>query len=79
MEDSVYRVSFNVWAGSEAEANELSAAFGAFIDWFGARGIKVKAKDVTAAVNSWQGNVFIRNHIINYFNSRSNGGKQQQV
>ena len=76
MEDSVYRVSFNVWADSENEAAELSAAFGSFIDWFGARGIKVRARDIAAAVNSWQGNMLIRNHIINYFNSRNNGGKQ---
>lgn len=63
----VSKITFNVWAESEAEAEELSRAIGAFIDEQGQQGRRVTAKKLTEAISRWKENPLVRNTIINYF------------
>lgn len=63
----VSKITFNVWAESEAEAEELSRSIGAFIDEQGQQGRRVTAKKLTEAIGRWKENHLVRNTIINYF------------
>lgn len=67
MEDKIVTVSFNVWASSEEEAQELKRAIGSFVDEQGRQGRKVTAAKLTAAIQRWQENPIVRTSIINYF------------
>lgn len=63
----VSKITFNVWAESEAEAEELSRAIGAFIDEQGQQGRRVTAKKLAEAIRKWKDNPLVRSTIINYF------------
>ena len=58
--------SFNVWAESQEEANEMRQAFIDFIDEHGKQGRFVSARKVTEALRNWKSNVLVRNRIIEH-------------
>ena len=62
-----YRVSFNVFAESQEEADMVSRLIGNFVNDCASRGVAVTASKITAAVSRWGGNTFIRDRINNYF------------
>lgn len=67
MNDKVVKIEFNLWANSEAEAEELKKEICAFIDFHGRGGRKVSASKLTEALRNWQRNPFVKQSIINYF------------
>lgn len=67
MDDKIVNISFNIWASSEAEAEELKKEICAFIDWHGQQGRKVSASKLIAAIRKWQNNPFVKQSIINHF------------
>ena len=67
--DGVRNISFNIYADSDEEAQALKGAIVEFINWFGKRGVKVKANAVAKAINGWESNALIRNQIIKYINN----------
>ena len=62
-----YKVSFNVFADTQDEADMVSRLIGNFVNDCASRGVAVTAKKITAAVSRWGGNAFIRDRINNYF------------
>lgn len=67
MNDKIVNISFNIWANSDEEADELKKEICAFIDWHGKQGRKVSANKLTEALRRWQSNPFVKQHIINHF------------
>jgi len=64
-----YEVRFNVYAASQAEADEAAQAIKEFIAAHAHAGRAVTAKKVAAAVRNWEGNPLVRARIISYFKS----------
>jgi hypothetical protein len=62
-----YKVSFNVFAESQEEADRVSRLLGSFVNDCASRGVAVTATKINAAVSKWGGNAFIRDRINNYF------------
>ena len=62
-----YKVSFNVYAESQEEADAVSQAFKDFINDNARRGVAVTAAKINAAVRRWGGNPFVRGRVENYF------------
>jgi len=67
MEDKIVNISFNVWANSEEEGEELKREICSFIDWNGRQGRKVSAAKLTEAIRKWQFNPLVKQSIINHF------------
>lgn len=67
MDNKIVNISFNLWANSEEEAEELKKEICNFIDWHGKQGRKVSASKLTEALRKWQSNPFVKQHIINHF------------
>jgi hypothetical protein len=63
-----YKISFNIYAESEAEATAAQQAIVGFISDHAREGRAVSATKITNAIKQWQSNPFVKNHIINYFN-----------
>ncbi len=66
---SGYEVKFNVYASSQAEADEAAQAIKEFIAAHARHGRAVTASKVAAAVRNWEGNPLVRARIISYFKS----------
>lgn len=67
MDDKILNLSFNLWASSEEEVDELKREICAFIDYHGQQGRKVSARKLTEAIRKWQSNPFVKNTIDNHF------------
>lgn len=65
--DKVVNISFNVWANSEEEADELKHEICAFIDFHGRQGRKVTASKLTDAIRKWENNALVRQSVIRHF------------
>ena len=57
-----YEIRFKVYAASQEEADQATAAIKAFIGENARRGIAVTARRITDAVTRWKDNVFVRNY-----------------
>ena len=62
-----HRISFELYACDEQEAEEARMAIVAFIGQHRAAGRAVTARKVAQAVSRWEKNPRVRNQIINYF------------
>ena len=62
-----FKVSFNVFAETQEEADMVSRLIGNFVNECASRGVAVTAAKINAAVSRWGGNAFIRDRINNYF------------
>lgn len=69
MNDKIVKITFNIWANSDEDGEELKRELGAFIDHMGQQGRKVTAAKLAEAIRSWQKNPMVKNYIINYFNN----------
>lgn len=63
-----YKISFNIYAESEAEAIAAQQAIVGFISDHAREGRAVSGAKITNAIKQWQSNPFVKNQIINYFN-----------
>ena len=54
MNDKIVNISFNVWANSESEGEELRKMICGFIDWQGSQGRKVSASGLMDAMKRMQ-------------------------
>lgn len=59
-----YRISFNVYANSQAEADNASRAIGEYVDRMARQGVAITADKIASAVVTWGGNIIVKN----YFN-----------
>ena len=62
-----FKVSFNVFAETQEEADKVSRMLGNFVNDCASRGVAVTAAKINAAVSRWGGNALIRDRINNYF------------
>ena len=62
--NGVENISFNIYADSPQDAENLKIAIANFINYFGQQGIKVKANVIADAINGWGNNAIVRNQII---------------
>jgi hypothetical protein len=59
MNDKIVNITFNIWANSEEEGEELKRELGAFIDHMGQQGRKVTAAKLTEALRKYKNNYFV--------------------
>lgn len=59
MNDKIVSITFNIWANSEEEGEELKRELGAFVDHMGRQGRKVTATKLTEALRRWKDNYFV--------------------
>ena len=57
-----YRIEFNVYAESQAEADQAAEAIKAFISSYAQEGRAVTAKKIGEAVSRWKNNFLVRNY-----------------
>lgn len=62
-----FPIQFNIYAESEAEAEEARMAIVAFIGLHAAQCRAVTAKKVAKALSNWDKNPIVKSQIINYF------------
>ena len=62
-----FRISFEIYAYDEQEAEEARMAIVAFIGQHAAANRAVTGRKVAQAVARWDQNPIVRNQIINYF------------
>lgn len=62
-----FEVKFNIYANSQEEANEVSQNIKDFIAENAKNQIAITANKVSKAIKNWKSNIFVKNHIINYF------------
>lgn len=62
-----FRISFELYAHDEQEAEEARMAIVAFIGQHAAANRAVTARKVAQAVSRWEQNPIVKNQIINYF------------
>lgn len=62
-----FEVKFNIYANSQEEANETSQTIKDFIAENAKNQVAITANKVSKAIKNWKSNVFVKNHIINYF------------
>lgn len=67
MYDKIVNISFNLWANSEEEGEELRKEIVDFINRHGEQGRKISAPKLTEALRKWEKNPFVRQSIINHF------------
>ena len=58
-----FKVSFNVFAESQEEANKLSNALGQFVDNNAKQGVAITAKKVLEAINRWGNNFLVNSYL----------------
>lgn len=56
------RVTFNVYANNQTEADAASKAIATFVDNLAKQGVAVTAEKLTQAVQSWGNNPLVRNY-----------------
>ena len=57
-----YEIRFNVYANSQEEADQASAAIKGFITENARKGIAVTARKLTEAVGRWKDSYFVTNY-----------------
>lgn len=57
-----FRIEFNIYAESQAEADEAANAIKGFITANAQEGRAVTAKKITEAMNRWSNNFFVKNY-----------------
>lgn len=62
-----FPVTFNIYASSAEEADEMRSAIVGFIASHARSGRAVTARKVASAIASWDKNIIVRNQIIKYF------------
>ncbi|MBQ4377079.1 MAG: hypothetical protein II793_05245 [Bacteroidales bacterium] len=62
-----YEIKFNIYAESEAEAEEARQAIIAFIASHAQQGRAVTGRKIAEAVAKWDKNPFVKNEIIKFF------------
>lgn len=67
MNDKIVNISFNIWANSESEGEELKRMICSFIDWQGSQGRKVSAAGLMDAIKKMQGNPLAMNIVNQQF------------
>ena len=61
-----YKVSFNIYANSQEEADAVSQMLGAFVDDYARKGLAVSAERLISLPRVWETNSFIKSRIQNY-------------
>lgn len=56
------KVTFNVYANSQEEADAASQAIASFVDNMAKQGVAVTANKLSQAVQSWGNNPLVRNY-----------------
>ena len=67
MNDKIVNISFNVWANSESEGEELRKMICGFIDWQGSQGRKVSASGLMDAMKRMQESPLVMNTVNKQF------------
>lgn len=62
-----FRISFELYAYDEQEAEEARMAIVTFIGQHAKQGRAVTGRKVTQAINNWDKNPLVKSQIINYF------------
>lgn len=62
-----FEVKFNIYANSQEEADKASQTIKDFIAENAKNQVAITANKVSKAIKNWKSNVFVKNHIINYF------------
>ena len=62
-----FPITFDVYARSEQEVEDLRMAIIAFIGYHARQGRAVDAKRMAQAISNWEKNPIVKNQIINYF------------
>ena len=62
-----FPITFDVYARSEQEVEDLRMAIIAFIGCHARQGRAVDAKRMAQAISNWDKNPIVKNQIINYF------------
>lgn len=62
-----YEIKFNIYAMDKDEALRAEGAIKNFINQLAMNGRAVSGDKIVGAVNNWQANPIVRNHILNYF------------
>lgn len=62
-----YKVSFNVFAESQEEADAVSRLLGDFVNDCARKGVAVTAAKMADAARRWGGNPFVRGRVESYF------------
>ena len=62
-----FPVTFNIYAESAQEVEEMRMAIVAFIGLHASQCRAVTAKKVAQAIGNWEKNPIVKNKIINYF------------
>ena len=62
-----YEIKFNVYADSEAEADDARKAIVDFIAEHASHGRAVTGRKLAEAVRGWKNKPIVRNRIISYF------------
>jgi len=62
-----FRISFELYAHDEQEAEEARMAIVAFIGQHAKAGRAVTGRKVAQAVSRWDQNPIVKNQVINYF------------
>lgn len=60
-------VTIRIWGKSEEDAQYLKNSIQEFINTNGKEGRYIDARRTADILNRWQDNIFIKNHIINYY------------
>lgn len=58
-----FKVSFNIFAESQEEANKLSVELGRFIDNNAKQGIAITANKVSEAIKRWGNNFLVNSYL----------------
>lgn len=56
------KITFNVYANSQEEADSASKAIATFIDNMAKQGVAVTAEKLSQAIQSWGNNPLVRNY-----------------
>ena len=67
MNDKIVNISFNVWADTESEGEELKKMICGFIDWQGSQGRKVTAAGLMEAMKKMQSSPLTMNIVNKHF------------
>lgn len=62
-----YEIKFNIYADNAEEADVAREAIVSFINVLARKGVAVKGDRITAAINKWDKNPFIKSKIIEFF------------
>ena len=62
-----FPITFNIYARSEQEVENLRMAIVAFIGLHARQGRAIDAARLAQAIGNWDKNPLVKNHIINYF------------